>query len=43
MSWNPGKQGVSPKKRTPRKKPAGRLKRKAAMLAERATKKKKRS
>jgi hypothetical protein len=42
MTWNRGTQGVSPKRKKPRKKPAGRVARKRAMLAERAAKKKKR-
>ena len=41
MAWNRGSQGVSPKKRKPRKKPAARLARKKAMLAERKSKKRK--
>lgn len=40
MAWNRGPQGVSPKKRTPNKKPAGRLARKRAMLAAKKAKKK---
>ncbi len=40
MTWNPGNQGVSPKKKQPRKKPAKRVAAKRAMLAERAAKKK---
>lgn len=41
MTWNRDRQGVSPKKRVPNKKPAGRLARKRAMLATKKSTKKK--